>query len=62
MLAGFFYFNDNQRGPPFGISPGALHELLDRDFALAEDVPVPAEQSVAVLAGRERWQAWQRRL
>lgn len=61
-LAGFFYFNDNERGPPFGISAGELHALLDRHFDLREDEPVPAEQSVPVLAGHERWQVWERRL
>jgi SAM-dependent methyltransferase len=61
-LAGFFYFNDNERGPPFGISPRALHELLDAHFALLEDEAIPAEQSVPVLAGNERWQVWERRL
>jgi SAM-dependent methyltransferase len=61
-LAGFFYFNDNERGPPFGISAARLHELLDEGFAAVDDMPVPAEQSVAVLAGKERWQVWQRRL
>jgi SAM-dependent methyltransferase len=61
-LAGFFYLNDNERGPPFGISQPALHELLDPHFALIEEEPVPAQQSVAVLAGHERWQVWERRL
>ena len=61
-LAGFFYFNDNERGPPFGISADALHALLDPNFELHEDEAVPAEQSVPVLAGRERWQVWERRL
>lgn len=61
-LAGFFYFNDNERGPPFGISADRLHALLDRHFELREDEPVPAEQSVRLLAGHERWQVWERRL
>lgn len=61
-LAGFFYFNDNERGPPFGISEPALHDLLDANFTLIEDVPIPAEQSVAILTGKERWQVWERRL
>lgn len=61
-LAGFFFFDDNEGGPPFGISAGRLHELLDANFALTEDVAVPVEQSVPVLAGRERWQVWERRL
>lgn len=61
-LAGFFYFSDNERGPPFGISAQALHGLLDAHFELREDEAVPAEQSVPVLAGHERWQVWERRL
>lgn len=61
-LAGFFFFDDNERGPPFGISQERLHELLDPHFELSEDTPIPSSQSVPVLAGRERWQAWTRRL
>jgi len=61
-LAGFFYFNDNERGPPFGIEARALHSLLDASFRLVEDEAIPAQQSVPVLAGRERWQVWERRL
>lgn len=61
-LAGFFYFNDNERGPPFGISPGQLHQLLDGAFLKQEEEAIPAEQSVPVLAGHEVWQVWTRRL
>jgi SAM-dependent methyltransferase len=61
-LAGFFYFDDNQRGPPFGISREALEALLEGDFALSENEAVPAAQSIAVFQGKERWQAWTRRL
>ena len=61
-LAGFFFFDDNRRGPPFGISQDRLHELLDRNFVLREEARIPAEQSVPVLAGKERWQVWERRL
>jgi SAM-dependent methyltransferase len=62
VLAGFFFFDDNERGPPFGISVPALHALLDPSFTLVEDEPVPAEQSVPVLRGKERWQVWKRSL
>jgi len=61
-LAGFFFFDDNERGPPFGISPSALHALLDPNFKRVEDEAIPPEQSVPVLAGKERWQVWERRL
>lgn len=62
LLAGFFFFDDNERGPPFGIAQQELHALLDPVFALLEDEAVPAAQSVPVLAGKERWQMWKRRL
>jgi SAM-dependent methyltransferase len=62
LLAGFFFFDDNERGPPFGIAQARLHQLLDESFVLMEDEPVPAAHSVPVLAGKERWQAWKRRL
>ena len=60
-LAGFFFFDDNVKGPPFGIAARALHELLAPAFELREDETVPAAQSVPVLAGKERWQVWERR-
>jgi SAM-dependent methyltransferase len=60
-LAGFFYFNDNAKGPPFGIAPGALDALLAPAFERVEDHPVPSAQSIPVFEGKERWQVWQRR-
>jgi SAM-dependent methyltransferase len=59
LLAGFFYFDGNRRGPPFGIARHALGELLER-FELVEDRP--AAQSLTVFQGKERWQVWKRRL
>lgn len=61
-LAGFFYFDDNQRGPPFGIAFSDLQALLSAAFALEEDVKIPAQESLPVFHGRERWQVWRRRL
>jgi thiopurine S-methyltransferase len=58
-LAGFFYFDDNRRGPPFGIAAERLAELLER-FERVEDRP--ASRSLGVFRGRERWQVWKRRL
>jgi SAM-dependent methyltransferase len=59
-LVGFFFFDDNAKGPPFGLLPGQQAELFGPAFTLLEERPVPADQSVAVLAGRERWQIWGR--
>lgn len=59
LLAGFFFFDSNLRGPPFGAEPAALAALLAPAFILRNDQPVG--DSVAAFSGRERWQVWQRR-
>jgi SAM-dependent methyltransferase len=62
VLAGFFYFDDNQRGPPFGIQQEGLLELLMPRFQLEEDVAIPPDESIPVFKGKEVWQVWRRRL
>jgi SAM-dependent methyltransferase len=59
LLAGFFLYGDNPRGPPFGSTPTELHGLLDAGFDLIEDRP--ASESLPVFQGGERWQIWRRR-
>jgi thiopurine S-methyltransferase len=59
LLAGYFYFSDEPKGPPFGTSPAALHALLDPCFALEDDRDVG--DSIPMFRGRERWQVWRRR-
>jgi SAM-dependent methyltransferase len=61
-LAGFFFLDDNERGPPFGIDAARLTELLAKNFEKEEDERIPAGQSVPVLAGKEVWQVWKRQL
>jgi hypothetical protein len=58
-LAGFFFFDDNERGPPFGLNQMELNTLLSGNFDLAADAPVG--DSIPVFAGKERWQVWTRR-
>jgi SAM-dependent methyltransferase len=58
LLAGFFFYSDAPRGPPFGTSATELHELLDCVFELTEDRP--ASESLPVFEGGERWQTWRR--
>jgi SAM-dependent methyltransferase len=58
-LIGFFFWRDDDRGPPFGLGPGELEPLLAPAFDRIEDAPV--DDSIAVFAGGERWQAWRRR-
>lgn len=59
LLAGFFFFDDALKGPPFGISPQMLDALLSPNFVCIEDAPVT--DSIAVFEGKERWKIWQRR-
>jgi SAM-dependent methyltransferase len=56
MLAGFFFFGDGDRGPPFPLHAGELEALLGVRFERVDDRAVA--DSVPVFAGRERWQAW----
>lgn len=58
-LAGFFFWRDDERGPPFGLKPGELERLLAPAFDRVEDAPVV--DSIPVFAGGERWQIWRRR-
>ncbi|HTS84230.1 MAG TPA: methyltransferase [Usitatibacter sp.] len=59
-LAGFFYFDDGERGPPFPLhSQAELDALLGSAFERVEDLDVT--DSISVFAGKERWQRWQRR-
>lgn len=59
LLAGFFYFDDAPKGPPFGIGPAELETLLSPHFERIADDAVT--DSVPVFAGKERWQVWRRR-
>ena len=59
LLAGYFFLCDQPKGPPFGILPAQLDELLLPNFVRLEDKLVT--DSIPVFAGRERWQVWQRR-
>lgn len=60
MLAGYFFFDSGDRGPPFPMNSRAeLGQLLEPAFEQVEDVAVP--DSIDVFKGKERWQAWRRR-
>jgi len=58
-LAGFFYFDAGERGPPFPLhSQAELEALLAPSFELLVDEAVA--DSIPVFAGKERWQVWRR--
>jgi SAM-dependent methyltransferase len=59
LLAGFFFFDDAPKGPPFGASPEQVRALLTPCFEQEEDRAV--EDSIPIFAGKERWQVWRRR-
>lgn len=59
LLAGYFFFDDAPKGPPFGISRERLQELLASTFTCVEDNAVT--DSIAVFAGKERWMVWERK-
>ena len=61
-LAGFFYTDDNRRGPPFGTSRGELERLRGAAFELKQDEDIAPEQSIPVFKGKEIWQVWKRKL
>jgi len=58
-LCGFFYFDDGERGPPFGLKTGELEALLDARFARMADAAVA--DSIPIFQGKERWQLWKLR-
>jgi SAM-dependent methyltransferase len=58
-LAGYFFFDETVKGPPFGTSPQELDKLLSPQFDKNMDAAVL--DSIPVFAGKERWQVWQRR-
>ncbi|MBV7538439.1 methyltransferase domain-containing protein [Duganella sp. sic0402] len=58
LLAGYFFFDDAPKGPPFGISRAQLDALLAADFSCIADAAVSG--SIPVFAGKERWMVWRR--
>jgi hypothetical protein len=58
LLAGYFYFDNNPKGPPFGIAREQLDALLAPHFRCVADEAV--SDSMPVFEGKERWMAWRR--
>ena len=59
VIAGFYFFADTPKGPPFGTTQAELEALMRPEFERIEDRPVA--DSIAVFEGKERWQVWRRR-
>ena len=58
VIAGFWFYDDNVKGPPFGTSDAELRSLLAGVFERIADEPV--DDSIPVFRGKERWQVWRR--
>jgi len=58
LLAGYFFFDEAPKGPPFGIARAQLDALLQTDFVCIDDRAVG--DSIPVFAGKERWMVWRR--
>lgn len=66
VLAGPFFIDPavqahTRRGPPFAIRRDELEALLFEHFECIQSEPIPAAESVPLLAGREHWLTWRRR-
>lgn len=57
-VAGFFFFDQTVKGPPFGIGRAELDALMAPHFDCVEDKAVA--DSIPIFAGKERWLVWQR--
>jgi hypothetical protein len=58
LLAGYFFIDEPQKGPPFPIGRAELDALLTPYFTLVDDQP--ATGSLPIFEGRERWMTWRR--
>jgi SAM-dependent methyltransferase len=58
-IVGFFFFEDGERGPPFGLKSGELERLLSDRFEQIADKAV--DDSIPIFAGKERWKVWRLR-
>lgn len=58
VLAGLFYYGSDPGGPPFPLDAAEAARLF-ASFDLKVDRAIPADQSMPLFAGHERWQEWQ---
>jgi SAM-dependent methyltransferase len=59
-LAGLFFHGQEPEPPPYPITDAVAELLFGRCFDKVMDVSVPADQSLPLYAGFERWQEWLR--
>ena len=59
LLLGYFFFDEQPKGPPFGAARAELEQLMSAHFSLEQEAAVP--DSIPVFRGKERWMAWRRK-
>ena len=59
-LLGFFFYGEENEPPPYPLTEGVAQSLFGREFTRVVDEA--ATDSLALYAGRERWQVWEKRL
>ena len=57
-LIGFFFSDTHPKGPPFGLQPDELEQLLTPAFTRI-DKRIPTD-SIPIFSGKESWQVWVR--
>lgn len=55
-LAGLYFFGAKDDGPPYGLEAGEAATLFGTHFVVVDDRAIPAEESLPLFAGAERWQ------
>jgi SAM-dependent methyltransferase len=58
LLVGLFYYGTDPEGPPFPLAAAQASQLFSQ-FDLVVDRAIPANNSLPLFAGFERWQEWQ---
>lgn len=59
-LLGIFAYGEEPEPPPYPLTGKMARNLFESHFTLVSDIPIPADQSVPLFAGREHWQVWRR--
>jgi thiopurine S-methyltransferase len=60
-LAGVFFYGHEPEPPPFPLNASEASALFVPALELVEDRPIPADDSLPLYAGGERWQVWRRK-
>lgn len=60
-LVGLFFYGDDPEPPPYPLTDASAQALFGSTFMCHRRRSIPAEQSLPLYAGAERWEIWLRR-